>query len=239
MRKFARTHWKTLIVILVAIALATLTLETDSADRSPGTAARLQAHARVLAEGGGQGAMPHLAATLGAYGYRLRREGKEIEAALSNTADGRRPERMFIVGVRTGGDSSGAAALLELARQLRDMAPSRGTEVRLVFLEQGAGSFIAFAGSPAASARVRQALGAFTARPDAPAQGLASPAHAMGLTLSGHATGGYASLMVTDTAFQRYPYYQTATREPDYEATARVVDALARTIRALAGAQRT
>ncbi len=238
MRKFARTHWKTLIVILVAIALATLTLETDSADRSSSTAARLQAHALVLAEDSGQAAAPHLAATLGAYGYRLRREGQDVQVTLSNTAAGSRPERMFIVGVRTGGDGSGAAALLELARQLREMAPSCGTEVRLVFLEQGKGSFIAFAGSPAASARVRQALGAFTAQPDAPAQGLASPAHAMGITLSGHAAGGYASLMVTDTAFQRYPYYQTGAREPDYEATARVVDALARTIRALAGAQR-
>ena len=50
MRKFARTHWKVLIAILLAIALATLTLETDSAEPMPAVAARLQAHAGALAK---------------------------------------------------------------------------------------------------------------------------------------------------------------------------------------------
>ncbi|UVW27850.1 hypothetical protein [Massilia sp. H6] len=39
MRKFARSHWKTILAILLAIALASLTLETDSAVPVPGSSA--------------------------------------------------------------------------------------------------------------------------------------------------------------------------------------------------------
>ena len=239
MRKFARTHWKVLIAILLAIALATLTLETDSAESMSAVAARLQAHAGALAK---DGAMPHVTATLEDYGYRSLKHRGIVEAVLSNTAPGARPERLFIVGVRTGAEAGSAAALLELARMLKDLRPSRGTEVRLVFLEQGKGSFIAFAGPPAASGRVRQALGAFTALPDAPAQGLAAPAHAMGVTLSQHGPKtrrAYPTLMVTETAFLRYPYYHTAEDALDYAGMARVVKGLARTIESLAGAAKT
>ncbi len=243
MRKFARTHWKILIAILLAIALATLTLETDSAE--PDGAARLQAHAVALAGDGGGAAMPHVAAALREYGYTPRRAGRDIEAVLSNTAPGARPARTFIVGVRAGADAGSAAALLELARLLKDMQPSRGTEVRFVFLEQGTGSFVAFAGSPATSGGVRQALGAFTAQSEAPQQGLAAPAHAMGVTLSDHSANPhhtYPAMMVTETAFLRYPYYRTAQDGPDrldYEGMARVVKGLARTIESLAGAAKT
>ncbi|MCD2515717.1 hypothetical protein LQ564_05250 [Massilia sp. G4R7] len=240
MRKFARTHWKILIAILLAIALATLTLETDSAE--PDGAARLQAHAVALAGAGGHGAMPHVTATLRGYGYRPRRDGQDVEAVLSNTASGARAERTFIVGVRLGADAGSAAALLELARLLKDVRPSRGTALRLVFLGEGTGNFIAFAGPAAVSARMRQALGGFAAMPDKPAQGLAAPAHAMGVTLSSHASTGQPALLVTETAFLRYPYYHTAEDRPeqlDYASMARVVQGLARTIESLAGAAKT
>lgn len=70
-----------------------------------------------------------------------------------------------------------------------------------------------------------------------------SPAHTTGVTLSDHAScnrHGYPALMITDMAFMRYPYYHTAQDTPDkldYESMARVVNGLAKTIIALAGAK--
>jgi Zn-dependent M28 family amino/carboxypeptidase len=103
------------------------------------------------------------------------------------------------------------------------------------------GNFIAFVGTLASSNLVREALAAFRAASDFPAEGLAAPAHTTGVTLSDHSSYnryGYPALMITDTAFMRYPYYHTAQDTPDkldYEGMARVVTGLAKTIAALAG----
>ncbi|MCA1245390.1 M28 family peptidase [Massilia sp. MS-15] len=277
MRKFVRSHWKVLIAILLAIALATLTLETDSASRAPDLSARLRTHVEAVAAREHDAAARHIAATLASHGYRLRRHEDEtgghqvrkIEVSVSNAAPGVKPERIFIVGARyvpasrdpggTGDNASGTAAVLELARLLKAMRPSRGTEVKFVFFVDGKASdvvpgatasanFIAYVGTLASSAPVRQALAAFQAQPGHPAEGLAAPAHVMGVTLSNHAAyrqQGAPALMITDTAFLRYPYYHTAqdARDPpdrrDYAAMARVLEGLARTIGSLAGAANT
>ena len=335
MRKFARSHWKILIAILLAIALATLTLETDSAAPAPDLSVRLRTHVEAIASQEHNTATPraleqaarHIEATLEGYGYRLRRQEYEtggqkvrnIEVSVSNTAPGAKPERIFIVGAhydsargapganRSGNDGgSGTAAVLELARLLKTMQPSRGTEVKFVFFvneetpsqsanamgeEVGSmqhardlkknghnveealiletigrysqarnsqklppglekhypstGNFIAFVGTLESSALVRQALAAFKAQSDFPAKGLAAPAHVMGVTLSDHSSynrQGYPALMITDTAFLRYPYYHTAQDTPDkldYASMARVVKGLARTMESLAGAATT
>jgi Zn-dependent M28 family amino/carboxypeptidase len=105
------------------------------------------------------------------------------------------------------------------------------------------GNFLAFVGTLESSALVRDALAAFRSASDFPAHGLAAPAHTTGVTLSDHSSynrHGYPALMVTDTAFMRYPYYHTAQDTPDkldYESMARVVTGLAKTIVALAGAK--
>jgi hypothetical protein len=107
------------------------------------------------------------------------------------------------------------------------------------------GSFIAFAGTRASSAPVRQALAAFRGGPEVPAEGLAAPAYVEGVTLLDQSKYtrrlGYPALIITDTAFLRYPYYHTADNDEklDYEGMARVVKGLARTIGALAGGTRT
>ncbi len=329
MRKFARSHWKIVIAILLAVALATLTLETDSAPPDPDLSARLRHHAGAIASVEPDTAHPrrleqaghHIETTLQGYGYRVQRQAytagghklRNIEVSVSNAAPGARPERIFIVGAHVDSargapgasdDGSGAAAVLELARLLKTMQPSRGTEVQFVFFvneeppwrldntrteEMGGmrharelqlagrkvdgaliletvgwsseapdhpppppererhhpttGNFIAFVGTLESSARVRQALAAFKAQSDIPAEGLAAPAHVMGVTLSDHASykrQGYPVLMITDTAFLRYPYYHTAQDMPDkcdYAGMARVVKGLARTVEALAGAK--
>jgi hypothetical protein len=103
------------------------------------------------------------------------------------------------------------------------------------------GNFIAFVGTLESSKLVRDALAAFRSASDFPAHGLAAPAHTTGVTLSDHssyARHGYPALMITDTAFMRYPYYHTTQDTPDkldYESMARVVTGLSKTIIALAG----
>jgi hypothetical protein len=105
------------------------------------------------------------------------------------------------------------------------------------------GNFIAFVGTLASSRLVQDALSAFRAASDFPAHGLAAPAYVQGVTLSDHSSYnhfGYPAIMITDTAFMRYPYYHTAEDTPDkldYDSTARVVEGLARTIKALAAGQ--
>lgn len=327
MRKFARSHWKIIIAILLAIALATLTLETDSAAPAPDLSVRLRTHVEAIASREHNTATPHelekaarhIETTLQGYGYQLRRQEYEadgqkvrnIEVSVSSAAPGAKPERIFIVGAHydsargapgANDNGSGTAAVLELARLLQTMRPSRGTEVKFVFFvneeppffmgeEMGSmqharelrkngqnvegaliletvgwysqeknsqklppglekhypstGNFIAFVGTLESSALVRQALAAFKAQSDFPAEGLAAPAHVMGVTLSDHSSynrQGYPALMITDTAFMRYPYYHTAEDTPeklDYVSMARVVKGLARTIESLAGAART
>jgi hypothetical protein len=107
------------------------------------------------------------------------------------------------------------------------------------------GNFIAFVGTRESSELVRQALAAFRSGSDFPAEGLAAPSYVEGVTLSDHASYnryGYPALMITDTAFLRYPYYHTAQDTEDkldYDSMARVVNGLARTIAALAGGTRT
>lgn len=265
MRKFLHTHWKFIAILLAAVLLLT-TVETDSADKGPPLAARLGSHVEALATPARVSSARYIDATLKEIGYRPHYqdahgagEARPIEVSVANLAPGVRAERLFIVGAKGGGTS----AVLELARLLKDARPAPGTEVRFVFFGGDAtdpgkkpgyslGNFIAFAGSQESSARVRQALAAFHAQPNAPEHGLAAPAHVMGVTLSSHGTlglNGYPSMMITDTTFLRYSYHTTqesareaspdGTQRPDVESMARVVTGLARTLSALAGAAST
>jgi hypothetical protein len=106
------------------------------------------------------------------------------------------------------------------------------------------GNFIAFIGSPAASRQVQEALSPFRPASDFPAEGLAAPALAQGVTLSNRAPCKRCrqrTLTVSDSAFLGYPYFHTAgeaDEQFDYDSIARVVDALSRTISTLAGGRR-
>jgi len=81
---------------------------------------------------------------------------------------------------------------------------------------------------------------AFRAHSDHPAEHLATFAFVPGVALSDHLSfwrEGYRALMVTDTAFYRYPYYHTALDTPDrldYGAMARVTAGLAGAIETMA-----
>jgi hypothetical protein len=321
MRSFLSTHWKSIVALIILVLLAVLTMTPGAA--STDLAARLRGHVVAIASGEHNTATPaalervarHIETTLVAEGYRVHRQEyraggvavRNIEVSLANVQSGARPERIFIVGAHydsaqgapgANDNGSGTAAVLELARLLKGMHPSQGTELKFVFFVneeppwfmgadmgsmrhasalrrdnqnvEGAliletigyfssvagsqqlppglegrypdtGNFIAFVGTRESSGLVAQALAAFRAGSDFPAEGLAAPAYVQGVTLSDHASYnrfGYPALMITDTAFLRYPYYHTAEDTPDkldYRSLARVVTGLSHTIVALAG----
>jgi hypothetical protein len=326
MRTFFRAHWKALVAIVLLIFLAMVTVNPSSAMPDPSLSARLRSHVEAIASSEHNTATPraleqaavYIEDVLGSEGYRIRRQEYEagghkvrnIEVSVANVAAGAKPARIFIIGAHydsapgapgANDNGSGSAAVLELARLLKTMRPSQGTEVKFVFFVneeppwfqgeqmgsvrharqlhaeghkvEGAliletigyysqarhsqqlppglekrypdtGNFIAFVGTLASSRLVQDALSAFQAASDFPARGLAAPAYVQGVTLSDHSSYnrfGYPAIMITDTAFMRYPYYHTAEDTPDkldYDSVARVVTGLARTIRALAaGAQ--
>jgi hypothetical protein len=279
MRTFFRDHWKALVAIVLLVLLALFTVSPTAALPEPSLAARLRTHVAAIAPHEHGAATPAELETAARYienalateGYRVRRQAR-IEASISNVAPHAKPARIFIVGAHydpagAGDNGSGAAAVLELARLLKDMRPSHGTEVKFVFFagENGdpdagrpdagspdagrpdAGNFIAYVGTLASARLVQDALSAFRAVADSPVHGLAAPAYVQGVTLSDHSSYerfGYPAVIITDTAFIRYPYYkmkdsaESPSDKPDYVGTARVVSGLAHTIAALAGAAR-
>jgi hypothetical protein len=271
MRHFFRSHWKVILAMLLAIVLATLTVETRS-DATP-LAARLQAHARALAPSAPSSPMQYVDTSLRRYGYVLHRQqidgdsashpAHSIEATLASVTPGAMPERTFVIGARVGpGGDVGAAAVLELARAVKDLRPAPGTEIRFVFFmgaaesgaeDTGAGNFIAFIGTPDGAQRVRQAFAALRSDPQLMHHGLATSAHVMGLTLSrggisdDDADGSPATttLLITGSDFLGYPYFYTAPLPADetdeaqqpgeFDGLARVVAGLTRTLTAMAG----
>ncbi|WP_183555673.1 hypothetical protein [Massilia aurea] len=259
--------------MLLAIVLATLTVETRS-DATP-LAARLQAHARALVPDAPSSPMQYVDTSLRRYGYVLHRQridsdsdsinhaAHSIEATLASVTPGAMPERTFVIGARVGpGGDVGAAAVLELARAVKDLRPAPGTEIRFVFFmeagesgaeDTGAGNFIAFIGTPDGAQRVRQAFAALRSDPQLMHHGLATSAHVMGLTLSrsdnsdddGDGSPATTTLLITGSDFLGYPYFYTAPLNADetdeaqqpgeFDGLARVVAGLTRTLSAMAG----
>jgi hypothetical protein len=271
------------IILLVVLALFTVNPGAASSRPSLAARLRAHVAAIAPSGDDGatpqqlQGAARYIEATLRSEGYAIRRQAdgaggqapRSLQASVANLAPHAQPERIFIVGAHVGAPpgaagpdadrsetirGSGGAAVLELARLLKDVRPSRGTEIRFVFFFNGAPpwpggqstgrNFIAFVGTLESSRQVQQALAAFQGSADGPPHGLAAPAYVQGVTLFGHAAArrfGDPAIMVTDTAFGRYPYFEAtnepatdAPAQPDYAAIARVVSGLARTIEALA-----
>ena len=261
MRNFFNSHWKVIVAILLAIVLATLTVETRSGTLP--LPERLQAHVGALDPASLRSAARHVESSLRRHGYapEVRRSAgavHSIEVARANLPPGARPSHTFIVGAHLDGDDRhGVAAVLELAGALEDLRPSPGTEIRFVFFvgearaasagqlallqRRGSGNFMAYIGREGSSQRIGQTLAAFRSDQMLTRQGLAAPAHVMGVTLAGRrgATNEAPAIVITDTGFLRYPYFRAGAGQDedraDYDAMARVVEGLARTLKALAG----
>jgi len=261
MRHFLRAHWKSIVAIVLLVLLAMVTVNPGAAVPEPSLAMRLRAHVTALATQEPPAARrAHAAAyidsALQMAGYAVQDHSgagqrHNIEATLANVGPGEKAARTFIVGARFDGSPDGAAgpgaagstaAVLELARLLANVRPSRGTEIRFVFflapnagvvagpalddlarlladgMDERSGSFIAYVGSLASSRQVRAALAAFQSIANLPAHGLATPAYMQGVTLSDraawrHPGGAPPALVLTDTSFNRYPYRQAADDE--------------------------
>nr|WP_314547657.1 hypothetical protein [uncultured Massilia sp.] len=250
------------IILLVLLALVTVnpgaaTLEPPLPVRLRAHVLALQAPGPIDARRADTAA--YIDGVLRMAGYRVRKlsppegGGHDLEATLANVPAHGKPARTFVIGARldplrldpppdgsgdrmpvsSRDDAGGAAAVLELARLLKDVRPSAGTEIRFVFFLDprsvqaparprrqqplqpfaGSGSFVAYVGTPGAARRVQDALAAFQGGTEPDGHGLAAPAYMQGVTLSGGAaygqTGaGVPTLTVTDTAFDRFPFRQ-------------------------------
>lgn len=159
MRTFLRAHWKALVAIVLLVVLALFTVTPGAAVPAPSLALRLHSHVGALLADGSQAAAPaspeqvtrYIENLLRREGYAVRHQEyraagqktRNIEVSVANAAPDGKPARSFIVGARydpapgilaDAANGSGVAAVLELARLLKNLHPSRGTEVKFVFV---------------------------------------------------------------------------------------------------------
>jgi hypothetical protein len=260
MRTFFATHWKAIVALIVLVLLAVFVVPTGTA--SPALATRLQARADAMARhtslpSGLDGATAYIAATLARQGYRVHAQGppgskarRKIEAWTGgDTRTGHQPLRSFIFGARYGANDddalAGAAAMLELARLLKDVHPAAGTEIRFVFFVGPAvpadapfDIFVAYAGPRAAIGRVGATLAFFRSPPEGVVGALAAPAWVQGVTL-GYLQGAGANdgaMLLADIGGLQSPCLPAArdSGHPDYKVVARMVRQLALSVRTLA-----
>ena len=143
--------------------------------------------------------------------------------------------------LRARGQPVAAALILETIGYYSNHKGSQKYPPGLEKLYPSQGNFIAFVGTRESSELVRKTLAAFKAASSFPAEGLASASYVEGVTWSDHTSynrHGYPAIMITDTAFLRYPYYHTAqdtAEKLDYDSMAQVVGGLAKVIEGIAG----
>jgi hypothetical protein len=104
------------------------------------------------------------------------------------------------------------------------------------------GNFIGLVSNFGSRALLKRAVAAFRAASDFPLEYVSTFGWVTGVDWSDHASfwdEGYPAIMITDTALYRYPYYHSGRDTPDkldYARLARVTEALAAVIEALAQA---
>jgi Zn-dependent M28 family amino/carboxypeptidase len=142
------------------------------------------------------------------------------------------------------GDKISAMLSLEMLGYYRDEARSQYYPPPLSWFYPDRADFIAFVGDIGSRTLVRRAIGAFRQSARFPSQGVAAPAAIPGVTWSDHWSfrqHDTPAIMVTDTAFYRYPHYHLPSDTPeklDYLRMARVTLGLAAVIKELANETR-
>ena len=145
---------------------------------------------------------------------------------------------------RDRGETVRAMLSLEMLGYYSDQPGSQHYPPPLGLFYPDRGNFIAFVGDLGACRLVRRVISAFRKNAHVPSEGMAAPASIPGVTWSDHwsfRNHGYPAIMVTDTAFYRYPHYHLPGDTPeqlDYERLARVTLGLAGALRELAAANR-
>jgi hypothetical protein len=143
-----------------------------------------------------------------------------------------------------GGEKISAMLSLEMLGYYRTVPRSQGYPPPLGWFYPDRANFIAFVGDVGSRTLVRRAIAAFRTHARFPSEGVAAPAGVPGVTWSDHwsfRSHGYPAIMVTDTAFYRYPHYHLPSDTPeklDYMRMARVTLGLAALIKELANETR-
>jgi Peptidase family M28 len=141
---------------------------------------------------------------------------------------------------RERGEPIRAMFSLEMLGYYRDAPGSQRYPPPLGFFYPDRADFIAFVGDLGARELVRSSISAFRKETQFPSEGVAAPSFIPGVTWSDHWSfrrHGFPAVMITDTAFNRYPHYHLPSDTPDkldYERMARVTLGLASMLRELA-----
>jgi|AGTN01.2.fsa_nt_gi Predicted aminopeptidases len=107
------------------------------------------------------------------------------------------------------------------------------------FAYPSTGNFVSFVSNIQSVQLLRRCIGSFRNSVKFPSEGIAAPAQIPGVDFSDQYNFwrlGYPAIMVTDTAFYRYPHYHEPEDTPDklnYETIARVVTGLVSVVRDL------
>jgi Zn-dependent M28 family amino/carboxypeptidase len=143
-------------------------------------------------------------------------------------------------GARAHGERIQAMLSLETIGFYTDAPSSQHYPFPLSLFYPDTANFIGFVDNLRSRGLVRRALRSFRQTTAFPSEDAAVPERLPGVGWSDHWSfwqAGYPAIMVSDTAFDRYPYYHTAGDTPgriDYGRAARVVAGLARVIGDLA-----
>jgi hypothetical protein len=154
------------------------------------------------------------------------------------------PEMGSFVYARERGAGVRAMFSLEMLGYYSEKPGSQNYPAPLGLFYPERGDFIAFVGDLGARSLVRKAIGVFREKARFPSEGLAAPSFIPGVAWSDHWSfrkHGYPAVMITDTAFYRYPHYHRASDTPDkldYERMARVTLGLAEMLNELANQAR-
>ncbi|HEX6529859.1 MAG TPA: M28 family peptidase, partial [Burkholderiales bacterium] len=138
------------------------------------------------------------------------------------------PEMGSFVYARERGAKVRAMFSLEMLGYYSDAPGSQNYPAPLSMFYPERGDFIAFVGDLGARSLVRRSIESFRKHARFPSEGLAAPSFIPGIAWSDHWSfrkHGYPAIMITDTAFYRYPHYHRASDTPDkldYERMARV-----------------
>jgi Zn-dependent M28 family amino/carboxypeptidase len=149
--------------------------------------------------------------------------------------------RVYAAMARRRGDRIALMICLESLGCYRDDPGSQGYPPFLGLCYPTRGCFVACVSNLKSRRALRTLVARFRAHCDFPIEYLSAPALVPGIGWSDHASfwrEGYRAVMVTDTAFYRYPWYHTSADLPDrldYGAMTRVVDGLAESTADLAG----
>jgi len=141
---------------------------------------------------------------------------------------------------RERGERIQAMFSLEMLGYYRDEPGSQHYPFPLGLFYPDRADFIAFVGDLGARGLVRESISGFREHTPFPSQGVAAPGFIPGVTWSDHWSfrrHGFPAVMITDTAFNRYPHYHSPGDTPeklDYERMARVTLGLAAMLKELA-----